>query len=381
MNLFFRSGKITGTYSLRYLIILTVSIIAISGLVNACNMPSGSNSSLDSTKAALDAQATELAQQADQEAQDLQATIVSQQSTATHLAQQEAQPTIVPPTTVPQPTAVPPTTAPQPTAVPPTTAPQPTDTPQIIVVTPTFLTPTSEAPQTQVPDFDEMMKSAKILLFEDMAGLYEVRYIKNALDGMNLSTNYVDVGDASGNFKSQLLSGTDWDLIIAASESRNKVQGEFFVYINDHINKGVGVIIEMWALDQIASGTINTITTRCGIKFQKDWWQPEFLSVWWLAPEHPVFHEPNEGVSLARFTNRWPLDAGDLIEKLPGSEAILLAGTIATEKQRYGTLAICLEGRLIFQTYSTHNHRQEDVVRLWQNYIYNVLKAHFTTVP
>lgn len=368
MNRHFGSG-LTHTRKLRYFkVILTVSFIAISGLVATCNMPGGSTS-LDSTETALNAQATARAQQSEQDARDLQATILAQEITATHLAQQAAQPTVAPPTT-----------APQPTAAPPTAAPQPTDTPQTIVITPTVSNPTAD-PQTQVPDIDEMMKSAKILLFEDMAGLYEVRYIKNALDTMNLSTNYVDVGDASGNFKSQLLSGTDWDLIIAASESRTKVQGEFFVYINDHINKGVGVIIEMWALDEIAFGTISTITTRCGIKFQKDWWAPEFLSVWWLVPEHPVFHEPNEGVSLARFTNRWPLDAGDLIEKLPGSEAILLAGTIATEKQRYGTLATCLEGRLIFQTHSTHNHRQEDVVRLWQNFIYNVLKAHFTTVP
>ncbi len=344
-------GKITG---------LITSIFIIALLLSACNLPSNNDDSLDSTRASLNVQATLQAQQSEinaqataiavdatRIAQDVMATVVAQQ--ATQIAQQGADQI-------------------QPSPIPPTETSQPTDPP------PTEIPP-SEEPPTPTPDYETMMKSTKILLFEDMAGVYEVRYIKNALDTMGLS--YVDVGDASGNFKSQLLSGTDWDLIIAASESRSKIRGEFFIYLNDELNKGTAVIIEHWDLDAIAYGKINSILTKCGIKFQKDWWDPEFPSLWYLVPEHPLFHEPNEGMSLRRYVKYWQGDAGDLIEILPGGEATMLVGNIATEKQRYSTVATCLDGLLIIQTHSSHDYRQDDVERLWQNYIYYALKNHF----
>lgn len=338
--------------------------------LSACNLPVGSSdTSLEATKAALNVQATLQAQQANQNtqatsdaadatriAQEVQATLLIQQSTqlaqqATEQANQSSPPTQAPTETPP-----------------PTNTPQPAEPTQ---------PPPTDIPPTPTPDIQAMMKDANILLFEDMAGLYEVRYIKDALDIMGLP--YVDVGDASGNFKNQILSGTDWDLIISGAESRNKIQGEFFVYLNDELSKGTAVIIEIWALDEIGAGKISNILTRCGVKFQKDWYDPESPSLWYLAPEHPVFHEPNEGMSLTRFVDYWQLDEGDLIELTPGSDATLLVGNIATEKYRYGTVATCLDGRLIIQTHSTHNYRQDDMVRLWQNYIYNTLKAHFLT--
>jgi len=335
-------------------IILLITLLIL--LSTGCNLPAGSSQPFDATKASLDVQATIQAQQvqkdtlatsessaATQIAQEVQATLVSRQST--QIAEQQAE------------------DEPPPTAPPPT----PTNTP---TPDPTQPEAPTDIPPTPTPDIDAMVKSAKILLFEDMAGEYEVRYVKNALDIMGLS--YTDVGDASGDFKTQLLSGTDWDLIIVSN-------GEFFVYLNDHLSNGTAEIIEIWALDEIASGKISSILTRCGIKFQKDWLDPENPSLWYLVPEHPVFHEPNEGMSLTHYVDYWDWDDGDLIELTPGSEATLLVGSIATEKTRYGTVATCLEGRLIIQTHCTHNYRQDDMVRLWQNYIYNTLKNHFLT--
>lgn len=340
---------------------LLISLLIL--LSTGCNLPTGSSQPFDATKAALDVQATIQAQQAQKDtlatsessaatqiAQEVQATLVNQQSTLIAEQQADDDP---PPTDIP----------PMPTK---TTTPDPTQP----------KTPT-EIPPTPTPDMGAMVKSAKILLFEDMAGEYEVRYVKNALDIMGLS--YTDVGDASGDFKTQLLSGTDWDLIIVSNEARSNIQGEFFVYLNDHLSKGTAEIIEVWALDEIASGKISNILTRCGIKFQKDWTDPENPSLWYLVPEHPVFHEPNEGMSLTRYVDYWDWDDGDLIELTPGSAATLLVGSIATEKTRYGTVATCLDGRLIIQTHCTHNYRQDDMVRLWQNYIYNTLKNHFLT--
>jgi hypothetical protein len=143
------------------------------------------------------------------------------------------------------------------------------------------------------------------------------------------------------------------------------------------MNSGVGVIIEVWNLDEIGAGKFSSILTKCGLRYQDDWWQPPAPSLWWLEPESPVFHEPNEGMSLVNYIGYWNGDAGDLIRLAPGSEGTLLAGNIATERQRYGTIATCLDGRVIIQTFSSHDYHQDDVERLWANYIYNTLRAHF----
>jgi hypothetical protein len=70
------------------------------------------------------------------------------------------------------------------------------------------------------------MDSAEILLFEDVVGGYMERYIKMALDNMGLSD--VDVKDVVGDFKPQLLSGSDWVLINTGVDARSGVRGEFF---------------------------------------------------------------------------------------------------------------------------------------------------------
>jgi len=337
----------------------------------ACNLPSATQPEFSGTKVVLDAQGTDIAQQmtqvalSTQVAYNVQATIVAQQvAQLTELANAPtlSAPTVSAPT--PNATSTEPPTVPPPAT--PTPLPPPTDAP----------TPT-EIPPTPTPDMEALMDSAKILLFEDVAGIFLERYIEEALDGMGLT--YVDVKDAVGDFKAQLLSGTDWDLIISGVEARSGVKGEFFDYLNDQLNKDTAVILEIWNLDDIASGKISKIFARCGIKFQRDWWDPpsDSRSVWWLVPEHPVFHEPNEGVSLAHYSIQWNGDAGDFIKKIPGSDATLLAGNLAWEKESHGTVATCLDGLFIIQTHSSHDYYKEDMMRLWQNYIYYTLKNHF----
>lgn len=334
-------------------------------LLTACNMPSGTDSNLEGTKAALDAQGTQLAQQladiskATQVAFEVQSTVLAHQAAQiTAFAQASDSPPVAESVNLPpnQPTE---------TLI-PTATPLPTETP--------FPTP---EPPTPTPDIEEWMKTSKILLFEDIAGVYLVRYIKDALDGMGLP--YVDVKDAVGDFKAQLLSGTDWDLIITGVEARSGVQGEFFSYLNDQVNRGTSLILEVWNLDDVGGDRATTLLTGCGVKFQKDWWNPPdgSRSIWWLVPEHPIFHDPNDGVSLAHYNLEWYGDAGDFLKKLPGSDATILAGNLAWEKDNHGTIAICKDGRFIIQTHSTHDYHKEDIMRLWQNYISNALKAHF----
>ena len=109
------------------------------------------------------------------------------------------------------------------------------------------------------------MKTAKILLFEDVSGVYLTRYVEQALDDLGLP--YVDVADHLGDFKEELFSGTKWDLIISAEEARTGVRGEFFDYIQTQLDSGSSVILEVWALNSIVNGKIGPIVRKCGLKY------------------------------------------------------------------------------------------------------------------
>ncbi len=359
--------------------------VMVVGLITACTLPSGQDQSAQMTQMAVNVQGTVLAQQMQQSLQEtnmaLQGTQVAQSIQATLVAQQLAQLTqqVVAPTpdfaaTEQALNAQATAQAQQPTAVPLTMAPPPTESsPQ-----------STEASETE---FEEWMKTASILLYEDMAGYFDTtRYVKQALDGMGLP--YVDVKDYSGRFKEQILTGgpggKGWDLIITAAEGRRAVSGEFWDYLNDALNLGSSLIIETYILDTQAGGRIGTLLSRCGIEFQRDWFNPnladQMVSI--LDPTNPILHEPNDGIVM-RVTDYWGpmVDMGDLVRKIPGSTAKIVMGIHATEKDSYGVLTVCMDGRLILQTFSTHQYKQEMIIRLWQNYIYNTLKARYLSKP
>ena len=325
--------------------VLLFALLLVTTVSLACNAPADSSQSLQETQMSLNIQGTQLALQATSQSGNNAQPAAPTQAPA-------VQDTAAPPTAVP-PSPEPPTVAP--TEVPP----QPTE--------------------TQITDIDALIKDSKILLYENVVKIPLPRYIKQALDNMGLSRNYVDVRDATGNFKAELLSGTDWDLILVGVEARSSVEGEFFQYFNEQVNKGTALVIELWDLDEIYGPNAKSFMTNCGVELQEDWFDPPQTSrsIWWLYGEHPVFHEPNEGMSLVNYSTYWGGDAGDLIRTINGGDATLLAGIYAQEKTRYGVLAICHDGRVIVQTYSSHDYHQNDVVRLWENYIYNTLRAHF----
>jgi hypothetical protein len=216
-----------------------------------------------------------------------------------------------------------------------------------------------------------------------MAGDFSVyRFIKGALDSMGLS--YVDVKDALGHYKEQLLSGgpggEGWDLIISGKELRTSVQGEFYVYLNDALNQGSSVIIEEWDMDSIGGGKLNMILSRCGVELQKDWLDVP-MNEQLLFPingTHSIHHNPNEGISLTNPSGYWNwTDLGDLMRLTPGSSAQLLWGARTNIYDSYGTAAVCLEGQLIIQSYSSHSYGQDRIERMWQNYVYHALKTRY----
>ena len=357
--------------------LLFILFILMVGL--ACNTPTGQDTS--GTQAALDLQATQLAlketqlaqdanqQQQDQqpaedqpedEGPDLQATLAAQQATQ---AAMELEATLQ---------------AQQLTLTAQASGDQPQDAqPEA----PQESQP--EQPTTNLPDFDTWMSSASILLFEDMASDFSVyRFIQLALDGMNVS--YTDVRDALGHYKNQILSagpgGQGWDLIISGKEQRTGVQGEFYVYLNDALNIGSSVIIEEWDMDSISGGTLSSILNRCGVRFQEDWFDETLDEQLLFAVDgtNPIHHYPNEGISLTNPNGFWNwTDLGDKMMLSPGSQAKPLWVARSGVKDRHLVAVSCMDGRLIIQTYGTHSYGQDRVVMMWQNYIYNALKARY----
>ncbi len=257
----------------------------------------------------------------------------------------------------------------------------PTPTPPA-VAPPTPIPLPAATPTASLPDFETWMRSAQILVYEDMIAATDVKpYLADALDGLGVS--YVYVGDALGRFKTQLVAGApgggSWDLIISAQEAHTAVSGEFYEYLDDALAAGSAVIIENWDIDAIWRGKIERIFSRCGVEFQEDWPQPS-TNDQVLAPlnaDHPIHHTPNEGIMLSNPTNYWGYEYGDLIRLRPGSEALLLWGTLPNTPDRNGLAAVCVDGRLILQTYCTHSYGYDRVVPMWENYIYNALRARY----
>jgi hypothetical protein len=230
-----------------------------------------------------------------------------------------------------------------------------------------------------------LLKSAKILLFEDMSASRYIRLVKEALDEAGYF--YLDVGSAKGWFKSQLLSGVDWDLVIAAAEAEREFGGEFFEYIDAHLERGAAVIIENWDLDNAPLGRVKPILDRCGVSFQSDWYEPEMRVFYWTDPADPILNYPNQLSSGLRNTPRlWHGDIGDLLEVKPrtqssmgmqSGEAVILASDNHSSLNDHGLLVSCVGGRMILQTFRSHEYHHDDMVALWQNYIYQTLMHHF----
>jgi hypothetical protein len=258
---------------------------------------------------------------------------------------------------------------PVPPAQPPPAVPQVVPTqPQQVLPTPT-------------QDLMARMKTAKILVYENTDERNIGMWVSDALD--NLGLTYTNTGSYSGHFMEYLNSGTIYDLIIVDAEDKDKISGEFWDVINTRLTRDkAALIVEIWYLDREANGPINKIMSRCGIAYQADWDFAE--SIYWWEPTHPIFNEPNTVLPLIHYSMFWTYghgQAGDKIRLGGSGDAVLLAGLSATSQSRSALLATCMEGRVIFQTFSDHDYHEADIIPLWENYIYNTLKAHFAVTP
>lgn len=335
-------------------VLFVLVVVVFSLLLGSCSIPSFSNdTSLESTRVALAIQQTSLvmsqAEENEEEAQPVE-------------AQPQEQPTYTP---------------------------YPTYTSQVIEQ------PTPEPPQTEEPEpteepqpamsFEDWMKEANILVYDAMYGRGDTPVIQTAIEGLGLGRNVKHVGDAIGDFISEMNSAMGWDLIIVGSEFRSQVQGEVFDVLVTQIDRGSAVVLETWYIDQVYNGRIRPVMQRCGITFHQDWWRDNNANlntylVYLLEPGDPVFSQPNTISMLIPYDIRWIDDVGDTVETIPGSGAVLLAGRLPKEYNSYGLITKCLDGRMVWQSFSTHDYKDQDMINLWQNYIYNTLKARYDSI-
>lgn len=330
-------------------------VIAFGCLLVSCDMlPAGGNNDLNSTQVAIAIQQTSLAMQQTEvgQSEQIEPEIEVQPTYTpypTYTAQVEAEPVVVEST--------------------PTLAPEPTNTQQVISVVP----------------FEDWLEDVNILLYDDMYGEGEPLVVENALDGLGLGDNTTNVRDAMGDFLSNMNSAVNWDLIIVAAESRNNISGEYFDVIADQIDRDSSFIFEVWYVDDIIHGRIQPVFQRCGITFHRDWQRAtnanlnEYL-VYLLEPGDPLFSEPNIISMLIPYDVLWWGDAGDMLELIPGSDAVMMAGAQSKEHNSYGLIAECMDGQMIWQTFSTHDYKDQDMINLWQNYIYNTLRARYEKI-
>ncbi|MFH1524163.1 MAG: hypothetical protein ABIF04_04295 [Chloroflexota bacterium] len=238
-------------------------------------------------------------------------------------------------------------------------------------------------------DIPALIDSANILVYEDIiADPAYIPYVKRALN--SVGGHQVYVADAMGTFMDKMNSGTQWDLIIMASEMRSKISGEYWTALKDQVDNGVALVSETWYLDQISDGKIAPFLSECGVKVQRDWVRKASYNridygMFWIDPSSPVFNTPNQVDRLsASLTNPAfsgaGTDIGDLMEVTDYSKAQILASLIQGNDTSYGVITSCMNGRVIMQTFDSHDYPTNEMVALWENYIIYTLTNHFQSM-
>lgn len=249
----------------------------------------------------------------------------------------------------------------------------------------TFVLVSPEVTATPPPvDMDGLIKASNILIYEDIVGYPSLLPIVNStVNSMSLSGGkVVNTGDGLGAFKEYANSATEWDLMIVASEVRSEFSGEMFEMMYDHIDNGGAVIIEAWHLDKIASGKIAPILSKCGVSLFRNWtrgyeYDPYDYSIYWLDKSHPLLSSPNIVQAPSYPYPEWFDDAGDLLKLSSGGNAVLVGGIQPSRKSDYGVVAVCLGGRMVIQTFSSHDYEWNIMQPLWVNYITYTLTNHY----
>ena len=231
-----------------------------------------------------------------------------------------------------------------------------------------------------------LIDSSNILVYEEIAGDPQyLPYVRRALDSAGLQ--YVYVGDAMGTFMDKLNSGTKWDLIIMASELRKAIDGDYWTVLKDQVDNQVALVAELWYLDKINAGKVVPFLNECGVEVQANWTRSVGddridYGMYWVEPDNPVFNSPNKVSRLtASLTDpAWEGDVGDLMKLQGGSTAQILASRTLDQTGADGLITSCMEGRVILQTFDSHDYPTDNMIALWENYIIYTLTNHFKAI-
>jgi len=336
-------------------------LLLLTLMLASCDAFSTVDSSVDETQTAISIQQTQVAEKLNVlSAEDRQATIDAQAALGGQDTSVEETPETGVEVTQQQPDSATQTT-------------QPTNTPE----------------PTEPADLESSIKSANILLYEDMVNYTDTnRYVKDTLDDMGL--NYKDDGSAKGWLKADIASGAPggkpWDLVILAAEAKTGPQGEFFGYVLDALDKGSSVIMEVWYLERTFNGSASAMLSRCGVQFENDWRKvpPSAMVMFPMDASHPIMFEPNT-LSFTNVTSYWwdedgekVYDIGDTVKIGSGGDARILLSNSTLYENSHGTLTVCIDDRLILQTFSSHQISFDNMKLAWENYINHALKVRFT---
>ncbi|MBN1148036.1 MAG: hypothetical protein JXA78_12330 [Anaerolineales bacterium] len=372
-------------FSFQRALLLCLTALLLIALLS-CNFVSDEDESLEQTQTALSIQQTVLAQ--GQGDQGVNATIQAQQATIDAQAAMAQQPPAQPPQ---QPAAGDLAATQQAVDLAATQqalAAQQTAMAQQPAQPPAGETPAAPPAQPPAEDFEQTMKNAQILLFEDMVNdPSEYRYVKRTLDAMGL--RYKDDGSAKGWLKSDMLGGSTgggpWDLVILAAEWRESISGEFFDYLNGILDQGTSVIVEAWYLDDISEGKVAPILADCGVQLYEYYPKTGTINdlVVWPLPgmsSHPVLTTPNGGLTFTKARDKWmwSFDLGDHTAYTGRGDAQILMGNDATDGNKDGVLTVCMNGQFTLMGFSSHSFPYQVMYPLWENMIYNALKVRMT---
>ena len=259
-----------------------------------------------------------------------------------------------------------------------TATPAPSATPTI---TPTRTE--TPVPPTPTPDIGAFKNTAQILVYTDglttqdfLSGTAPVNYVIQALE--QAGYHFVDTTGRVGDLKNEL-SNKQWDLILVSAEDRASVRGEFFAQLRTQLKGGAVIVLESWIFDKDDDFSTLFLLDDCGIRVQDDYTDSHGRAISWSQPDHPLLTVPHSNIDLTRSINFWSDDIGDLIELAPGSSATIL-GSLNGSTRDQGVLTVCHDNRLILQTFSTHDHHQEDMIKLWQNYAYYGLQQRLNYI-
>lgn len=247
--------------------------------------------------------------------------------------------------------------------------------------------PESPAAAAGSISFEEWLETeARILLYEDLYGTALGGWVGYALNGLGL--DYDDAVSDISILEQQIDTNIEWDLIIYAREDREYLEGHIIRKLYDHLKAGSSLIIELWNLDEDYDdyASISALFRECGITFQRDFdpANQDEQVLYAHNSSHPIHTQPNDNIRLNYVLDTWefdefggPGDYGDLVELIPGGKAQILFGHNNNNDRVSGTVVVCFDNRLIIQTHGTHSYGQNRSVPLWENYIYNALRARY----